>query len=232
MSKRQSMQSNNLLEVLPSDELASLRARATTVELVVNSTLHEAGGALDYVYFPHDGLVSLLVVMPNGSVVEAGFVGSEGAVGTISSVPARTSFTRSVVTTSGTALRLPFDQFERIMNQSEAFRHLIHLNNDRITERGQQIAACNLLHQLESRLCRWLLQVVDNSDNPNIVITQENLAEMLGVNRARLNEALKSLQALDAVTQTQRGVVTVIDANLIAERVCDCYPVMRFPKSN
>jgi CRP-like cAMP-binding protein len=232
MPKRQSTQSNYLIEALPFDERTRLRTHATTVDLVLNSTLHEAGGALDYVYFPYDGMVSLLVVMPNGSVVEAGFVGSEGAVGTISSVPARTSFTRSIVITGGTALRLPFDQFERIMNQSEAFRHLIHENNDRITERAQQISACNLLHQLESRLCRWLLQVIDNSDDSNIVITQENLAQMLGVNRARLNEALKSLQTLDAVAQTQRGVVTIIDADLIAERVCDCYPVIRFPKSN
>jgi CRP-like cAMP-binding protein len=232
MSKRQSTQSNNLLEALPLDELASLHSHAAAVELVVNGTLHEAGAALDYVYFPHDGLVSLLVVMSNGSVVEAGFVGSEGAVGTIGSVPARTSFTRSIVTTGGTALRLPFDQFERIMNQSKAFRHLITQNNNRIAERGQQIAACNLLHQLETRLCRWLLQVVDNSDNPNVVITQDNLAQMLGVNRARLNEALKSLQALGAIAQTQRGVLTIIDADLIGERACDCYAIMRFPQSN
>lgn len=232
MSKRQSMRSNNLLEALPFDELARLRAHATEVELVVNSTLHEAGGTVDYIYFPHDSLVSLLVVMPNGSVVEAGFVGPEGAVGTISSLPARTSFTRSIVITSGTALRLSFEQFERMMDQSKTFRHLITQNNNRIAERGQQIAACNLLHQLEARLCRWLLQVVDNSDNPSIVITQDNLAQMLGVNRARLNEALKSLQSLDAITQTKRGVVTIINADLIAERVCDCHPVLRFPKSN
>jgi CRP-like cAMP-binding protein len=226
------MRSNNLLEALPFDELARLRAHATEVELVVNSTLHEAGGTVDYIYFPHDSLVSLLVVMPNGSVVEAGFVGPEGAVGTISSLPARTSFTRSIMIASGTALRLSFEQFERIMDQSKTFRHLITQNNNRIAERGQQIAACNLLHQLEARLCRWLLQVVDNSDNPSIVITQDNLAQMLGVNRARLNEALKSLQSLDAITQTKRGVVTIINADLIAERVCDCYPVLRFPKSN
>jgi CRP-like cAMP-binding protein len=226
------MRSNNLLEALPFDELARLRAHATEVELVVNSTLHEAGGTVDYIYFPHDSLVSLLVVMPNGSVVEAGFVGPEGAVGTISSLPARTSFTRSIVITSGTALRLSFEQFERMMDQSKTFRHLITQNNNRIAERGQQIAACNLLHQLEARLCRWLLQVVDNSDNPSIVITQDNLAQMLGVNRARLNEALKSLQSLDAITQTKRGVVTIINADLIAERVCDCHPVLRFPKSN
>jgi CRP-like cAMP-binding protein len=232
MSKRRSPQSNNLLEALPVDELASLRAQATEVELVVNSTLHEAGEPLDHVYFPNDGLVSLLVVMRNGSVVESGFVGSEGAVGTINSVPARTSFTRSTVITSGTALRLPFEQFERIMDQSKTFRHLITQNNNRIAERAQQIAACNLSHQLEVRLCRWLLQVVDNSDDPSIVVTQDNLAQMLGVNRARLNEALKNLQNLGAIAQIQRGLLTIVDAELIRERVCGCYAIMRFSQSN
>lgn len=232
MSKRRSPPSNDLLEALPLDELARLRAQATEVELVVNNTLHEAGGPLDHVYFPHDGLVSLLVVMPNGSVVEAGFVGSEGAVGTIDSVPARTSFTRSTVITGGTALRLPFEQSERIMDQSKMFRHLITQNNNRIAERGQQIAACNLVHQLETRLCRWLLQVVDNSDNPSIAITQDNLAQMLGVNRARLNEALKSLQALGAIARTQRGVLTILKTDLIGERACDCHAIMRYRDPN
>jgi CRP-like cAMP-binding protein len=200
------------------------------VELAANSILYEAGAVLEFVYFPFDSLVSLLVVMPNGSVVEAGFVGPEGAVGTISSGSERTTLTRAIVITSGTALRLPFEAFERMMDRSKAFRDLIHQNNNRIAERGQQIAACNLSHQLESRLCRWLLQVIDNSDDLNIVITQDNLAQMLGVNRARLNEALKGLHALDAVGQTQRGVLTIIDANLILERACECYPRLRFPK--
>jgi CRP-like cAMP-binding protein len=221
--------SNDLLEALPSDDLASLRAHMTVVDLAANSILYEAGAVLDWVYFPINSLVSLQIIMPNGSGVEAGFVGSEGAVGTISSVPDRTSLTRATVITSGTAVRFPFDQFERMMDRSKAFRDLIHQNNNRIAEWGQQIAACNLVHQLESRLCRWLLQVIDNSDDPNIVITQDNLAQMLGVNRARLNEALKGL---DAVAQTQRGVLTAIDVNLILEKACDCYPVVRFPKSN
>jgi len=232
MSERRSTKSNKLLGALPIDELAKLRAHATEVELVVNRVLHEAGGTLDYVYFPQDGLVSLLIVMPNGSVVEAGFVGREGAVGTINGVSTRTSFTRSTVITGGTALRLPFEQFERMMDQSKTFRHLIIQNNNRIAERGQQIAACNLVHQLEARLCRWLLQVFDNSDDPEIAITQDNLAQMLGVNRARLNEALKALQPLGAIAQIQRGVLTIIDAGVIAERACDCYSVMRFPESH
>ena len=232
MSERQLTLSNNLLEALPSTESVSLRAHATSMELVANSILYEAGAVLDSVYFPLDSLVSLLVVMPNGSVVEAGLVGSEGAVGTINTGPERTTLTRAIVITSGTALRLPIEQFAKLMDQSKAFRDLIHQNNNIIAERAQQLAACNLSHQLESRLCRWLLQVIDNGDDPNIVITQDNLAQMLGVNRARLNEALKSLHALDAVAQTQRGVLTIIDANLILERACDCYPVVRSPKSN
>jgi CRP-like cAMP-binding protein len=232
MSERQQPRSNDLLEALPSDDLASLRACATVVELVANSILYEAGAVLDCVYFPIDSLVLLLVVVPNGAVVKAGYVGSEGAAGTISSGPERTTLTRAIVITSGTALRLPFEHFVQMMDRSKAFRDLIHQNNNRITERGQQIAARNLSHQLESRLCRWLLQVIDNSDDPDIVITQDNLARMLGVNRARLNEALKSLHALDADARTQRGVLTIIDANLILERACDCYPVVRLQKSN
>lgn len=231
MSEQQSLRSNDLLEALPSDDLASLRGYATAVELAANSVLYEAGAILHYVYFPIDALVSLLVVMPNGSIVEAGYVGSEGAVGTISSGPERTTLTRALVIASGNALRLPFEQFERMMDRSKAFRDLIHRNNNRIAERGQRLAACNLWHQLESRLCRWLLQVIDNSDDRNIVITQDHLAQMLGVNRARLNEALKGLHAVDAVAQTQRGVLTIIDANLILQRACDCYSMARLSKS-
>lgn len=85
------------------------------------------------------------------------------------------------------------------------------------------MAACNLLHQLESRLCRWLLQVFKNSEGSDVVVTQENLANMLGVNRARLNAALRTLQNLNAIAPTQRGHLKIIDADLIAQRVCDCY---------
>ena len=230
MTKIQSTRTNRIFQALPFDERASLRGHATEVDLTVNSVLYEAGGKLDCVYYPHEGLVSLLVVMPNGSVAEAGFVGSEGAVGTSCDAVARTSFTRATVVAAGKALRLSFDHFERMMDQSSAFRRLITQNNNRIAERGQQIAACNLLHHLESRLCRWLLQVFDNSENSSVVITQDNLAQMLGVNRARLNEALKALQNLNAISQAQRGVLTIVDADIIAERVCDCYRLMRVPK--
>ena len=230
MAQIQSMRTNRIVEALPFDERTTFRSLATQVDLTVNTILFEAVGKLDHVDFPEDGLVSLLVVLPNGSVAEAGFVGSEGAVGTSFDANARSSFTRATVVAAGNALRLPFDRFERMMDQSSVFRHLISQNNNRIAERAQQLAACNLLHQLESRLCRWLLQVFDGSENSSVVITQEHLAQMLGVNRARLNEALKTLQNLNAISQTQRGILTIVDADIVARRVCDCYGLMRVPK--
>lgn len=222
---------NSLLHALPPEELELLRANGREVELAVNRVLHEAADVLDHVYFPHRGVVSLLVPMRNGSVVEAGFVGADGAVGSIYSASTRVSLTRAAVVAGGSAFRISLDQFELFMDRSKEFRHLIGQNNNRIAERGQQLAACNLLHQLESRVCRWLLQVFD-SDNPRVVITQENLAQMLGVNRARLNEALKALQKIDAIAPSQRGGLTIVDVKLISDRVCDCYPGMRSSKTN
>lgn len=222
----QPARTNKLLEALSSDERARLRRYGEDVDLIANSVLHEAGRVLEHIYFPHAGLISLLVVMPDGSVAEAGFVGAEGAVGTGHDATERISFTRAIVSVSGKALRVPVEYFEKFMDQSSDFRRVVGENNNRIAERSQQIAACNLLHQLESRLCRWLLQILENSEDTNVVITQDNLAQMLGVNRARLNEALRTLHNLDAIEQTRRGTLKVIDANLIAERVCDCYRAM------
>ncbi len=230
MTERQLPRANRVLEALPSEELVRLRDHAEEVDLVVNDVLHDAGSVIEHIYFPFEGLVSLLVVMPHGPVVEAGFVGSEGVVGTSYNSTERASFTRAKVVAVGRALRVPFGQFELTLNRSSILRGLIDQNNNRMTARAQQIAACNLLHRLESRLCRWLLQVFDNSEDSNVVITQDDLAQMLGVNRARLNEALKALQNIDAISQTQRGKLTIIDADLIVAKVCDCYGAMRVPK--
>jgi CRP-like cAMP-binding protein len=220
---RQEAGSNQILRHLSIDERESLQRYGARLELFPNQVLQEAGDALTSVYFPYAGLISLLVVMPTGSIAEAGFVGSEGAVGTIYDVNERVGFTRAVVSSGGHVLRVPIDHFEHVMSQSVGLRGLISQNNNRIAQRGQQLAACNLLHQLEARVCRWLLQIMENSEDTTVVITQGSLAQMLGVNRARLNEALKTLHEIEAITQPHRGVMKVIDVNLVAERVCDCY---------
>ena len=223
MSPGQSPPINRLVAALPDDERAGLYRYGTEMDLITGGVLLEAGDELERVYFPHAGLISLLVVMPDGAIAEAGFVGADGAVGTNHSGTPPTSFTRAVVAVGGKALSVPLNYFEQVLQRSGRLQHLIARSNNRIAERAQQLAACNLLHNMEARLCRWLLQVLENSGDSDIVITQESLAQMLGVHRTRLNEALKTLHQLRAVTPTQRGALKIIDANLIAERVCDCY---------
>ena len=177
--------------------------------------------------FRPEGRFLLLLVMPGGPIAEAGFIGSEGAFVTAYGAERRKSFTRVAVVAQGKALRVPIDDYERMLAQSDIFRKLITENNRRIAERGQQIAACNLLHRLEQRLCRWLLQVFDSSETSSAVIMQKDLAQMLGVNRARLNEALRSLQKVGAIAQPGNYRLKILSANLITEKVCDCYYLMR-----
>ena len=115
---------NGVIESLPPDEVALLRSEADEVELAVNDVLLEAGKIIEHVYFPHEGMVSLLVVTPNGSIAEAGFVGSEGLVGSVYN-SARTSFTRATVVAAGTALRVPIDQFELAIKRSGVLQDLV-----------------------------------------------------------------------------------------------------------
>lgn len=147
----------------------------------------------------------------------------DGAVGANHNGEPPTSFTRAIVAVAGKALAVPLPYFAQALRQSGHLQSSIAQSNNRIAERGQQLAACNLLHSLEARLCRWLLQIFENSKNSDVVITQDSLAQILGVSRARLNAALQTLHHANAVAPTQRGMLKIVDANLIAERVCDCY---------
>lgn len=218
---------NQLLgEMAPSD-LAFVRSFGVEVRLAVGVTLQEAGNVAAHVYFPHAGSVSFLVISKGGAIIETGFVGNDGAAGTLFDPGTRLHFTRSVVVVAGTALRLPVDRFDALQQESAGFRRLVNRNNNRISERGQQIAACNLMHRLEARLCRWLLQAARDSKGQRIELTQEFLSQMLGVTRARLNEALKALEACGALAHSGRGYIHVLDYNSIRKLACECAASLR-----
>lgn len=218
---------NQLLgEMAPADQ-SFVRASGSEVRLAAGATLQEAGNAASHVYFPYAGSVSLLVISRSGSIVEAGFVGNDGAAGTLFDPATGVHFTRMVVVVASLALRLPVDRFEVLQQASADFRRLIARNNNRISERGQQIAACNLMHRLEPRLCRWLLQAVRGKNGQRIELTQEFLSQMLGVTRARLNEALKGLEACGALAQSSRGMIQVLDCDVIRRFACECAETLR-----
>ena len=124
-------------------------------------------------------------------------------------------------------LRLPIERFERLLAGSVDFRRLISRNNNAISERGQQLAACNLLHRLEARLCRWLLQILHSGNGPKIELTQDSLSQMLGVTRARLNEALKVLEQLGALAQPTRGIIHITSYEQLRKMSCECVAALR-----
>ena len=219
----QQTESNDILASLSLDQQSGLNRYGEDVPLNVGSILTEPSQMIDHIYFVRSGLVSLLVVLPDKTIADAGFVDHKAAIGCIYDVDSPISFTRDTVSAKGRALRISRENFEAFKHESVEFRRAIDKCCWITTARSQQAAACNLIHRLEERLCRWLLQISDASCDSDVVVTQDHLSHILGVNRTRLNEAVKSLQTKDAISQAQRGVFRIKDVKLIAAQACGCY---------
>ncbi len=216
------LKSNALIGRLVEDDLIFVRSSSTEVDMPARCILQEAGRPVEHVYFPSAGSVSFLVTSKAGAVVEAGFVGADGAIGSLHQLGSRLHFTRAIVVVPGRALRLPVLRFETLLRNSWSFNRMIVSNNTLIAERSQQIAACNLVHRLELRLCRWLLQTIGGGSSRRVEITQEALSHFLGVNRARLNEALKTLEIAGAVAASTRGTIQILSHEAMQRMACEC----------
>lgn len=155
--------------------------------------LEEPGRSVDAVYFPRSGMISLIVQMPEDSSVEVGTVGSEGAVGMAAGLGSRVSFICALVQVSGSALCIPASRFRAAAGQSERIRDLIVTYSELQLGQIQQTAACNALHDVSGRLCRWLLQTSDKIESDTIPFTHEFLASMLGVRRPTVSQIASEL---------------------------------------
>lgn len=222
-----SVKANHILRELNDDELSFMKGGGSDVNLVGGAIVQEAGRPTEYIYFPQAGSISFLVNSKTGAHSEAGFVGSDGAAGSLYDSTTRLHFTRAVVVVPGRALRLQARRFESLLRSSPNFNRMIMLNNNRIAERAQQLAACNLAHRLEPRLCRWLLQACRDIDGHRIEITQEALSQLLGVNRARMNEALRSLESAGAVAESVRGFIQVLSYKAVRKLACECAAALK-----
>lgn len=181
---------------------------------------------ITHVFFLTSGMATLLVVMPDRKLAEVGYVNAGGIVGASYSLSRRVSSTRATMVSGGTALRVPLEKYEIALSSSTAFRDAVWEVTQLTLQRAHQIAACNLLHRLEARICRWLLQVNENVESKAVTVTQEDLARMLGVNRARLNEALKTLQDAGAIAPSARGTIEIAQPDLLAKSACDCHELL------
>ncbi len=214
-----------LLSISDSD-YSSLRPHLEYVSLPNHLVLHEAGGKLEFAYFPNRGLISLVVVMKDGRTAEAGIVGNEGFIGTLAAVGLTRSTLHAVVQITGDGFRV---EVGALQNTLESTPHLQLMLSRYAAIRGMQVAqtaACNRLHDIGQRLARWLLMTQDRVDSGSLPITHDFLATMLGTDRPSVSEAAGVLQKKKLIEYT-RGAVKIVNRKKLENSACECYGVIQ-----
>ena len=217
---------NRFLATLTPNDFSLLAPHLRTAPLKQGLMLHDVGQKIEHVYFPHTGMVSLVTVMQSGATVETATIGRAGVIGASAGLGAHSTFARAIVQLPGMAARLSAAQFHAAANQSQAVRDLIVRYNDMLLAQVQQSVACNALHTLEARLCRWLLQTRDCMDGDVILLTQEFLGQMLGVRRTTVTIAARLLQSAGLI-RYRRGHIQILDRAALEDITCECYAVVR-----
>ena len=217
---------NHLLEALPSDDLAAWLPRLEPVELPLEKVLYEPGSAVSYVYFPTTAIVSLLYVTEGGASAELAVVGNEGLVGISLFMGGKTTLSRAVVQSAGHAYRLPAAVAESGFNRSVAVMHLILRYTQALITQVAQTGVCNRHHSIEQQLCRCLLMRLDRSEGGQLAMTQEWIANMLGVRREGVTEAAIKLQRAGMIRYA-RGHIDVVDRKALESHSCECYAVVK-----
>jgi CRP-like cAMP-binding protein len=219
-------QRNRLLAVLPEAECARLSPNLEWVSLKLGQVLYESSVVLEYVYFPTDCIVSLLYVMENGASAEIAVVGNEGLVGISLFTGGETTTSRAVVQSAGHAFRLKEQFLKKEFKRSGVMQHLLLRYTQALLTQTSQTAVCNRHHTVQQQLCRWLLLSIDRLPEDKVTMTQELIANMLGVRREGVTEAAGKLQAAGVISYS-RGKITVLDRPLLEHKCCECYAVVR-----
>ena len=217
---------NRLLSVLPAADLALLSPHLEDVHIEQGVILQEAGDPIQQVYFPLNGMISLLAVMREGNGVETATIGREGAVGVTAGLGSHRSPSRAVMQVEGDVSQISPAKFRAAVGRSDALRELVVRYNDVQLALVQQTAGCNALHHVEQRLCRWLLQTRDRCESDAVPLTQEFLSEMLGVQRTSVTAIARSLQSTGLI-KYRRGRIDIIDREGIERKSCECYETVR-----
>lgn len=218
---------NRLLAILPAADLALLASHFQTVKLEQDAVLMHSGDPIRHVYFPHSGTISLMVDMPNGQTVACAIVGREGALGALSVLGPAHSTTTAVVRSPGVASQIVAPRFHTAIGHSRAIRQIVEIHARTVLVQMQQVAACNALHPVENRMVRWLLHIRDRTDSDLLPLTQETLAQLLGVRRTTVTQAVQKLRASGAVRYDRRAMIEVVDRARLEESACECYDIMR-----
>ena len=219
-------QQNHLLAALSSAERERLYPHLRLVPMPLGKVLYESGDVLRHVYFPTDSIVSLLYVLANGSSAEIAVVGNEGLIGVALFMGGETTPSRAVVQSSGHAYRLAGQRLKSEFHRNGELQLLLLRYTQALITQMAQTAVCNRHHSVDQQLCRWLLLSLDCLTGNQLVMTQELIANMLGVRREGVTEAAGKLQKL-GVIEYSRGHITVLDRARLEQMCCECYAVVR-----
>ena len=217
---------NRLLAALPPTDLGLLTPHFQKISFGPDAVLVRSGDELDQVYFPHNGAIVFMVDMPNGQTVATTLMGWEGALASLSVLgPSRSSVT-AIARVGGAASRISAAKFRLAYTQSAAIRHVVQVHARSLLLQLQHVAACNALHRVDGRMARWLLQLHDRVPNDVLPLTQEALAQLLGVRRTTVTLTMSKLRAGGAIRSERRGLIEVDRAQLDSMS-CECYALMQ-----
>ena len=219
-------QENHILDALPAGERERLFPHLKLVPMPLGMVVYESGDTLRHIYFPTDSIVSLLYVMKDGASAEIAVVGNEGAIGVALFMGGETTPSRAIVQSAGFAYRLTGKRLKEEFNRHGQMLHVLLRYTQSLITQMAQTAVCNRHHSVDQQLCRWLLLSLDRLPTSQLDMTQELIANMLGVRREGVTEAAGKLQKR-GVIRYRRGQITVLDRELLEQLSCECYAVVK-----
>jgi len=219
-------QHNHILDALPQPERERLFPYLKLVALPLGKALYESGDMLRHIYFPTDAIVSLLYVLKDGASAEIAVVGNDGAIGVALFMGGETTTNRAIVQSAGSAYRLTGARLKEEFGRHGELQHILLRYTQALITQMAQTAVCNRHHTVDQQLCRWLLLSLDRLSSCELTMTQELIANMLGVRREGVTEAAGTLQKL-GVIRYRRGQITVLDRPRLEQLSCECYGVVK-----
>jgi CRP-like cAMP-binding protein len=226
MPRVPSPQHNHILEALPPAERERLFPHLKLVEMPLGMVLYESGDTLRHIYFPTDSIVSLLYVLADGASAEISVVGNDGAIGVALFMGGETTTNRAIVQSAGFAYRLTGKRLKQEFDRHGEMLHILLRYTQALLTQMAQTAVCNRHHSVDQQLCRWLLLSLDRLSSNQLTMTQELMANMLGVRREGVTEAAGKLQRLGVITYS-RGQIAVLDRPRLEQLSCECYRVVK-----
>jgi CRP-like cAMP-binding protein len=219
-------QANHLLGGVTPEEMERLLPGLQEVSLPLGKVLYESGEKLDYIYFPTTAIISLLYIMENGATAEIGVVGNDGLIGIAIFMGGDTTPNRAVVQSAGRSFKMKAQLMKDEFTRGGRFHNLCLRYTQALITQISQTAVCNRLHSVDQQLCRWLLLSHDRLPSDRLIMTQDLIANMLGVRREGITHAAKRLQTAGYISYV-RGDMTILDRQGLEGQVCECYQVVR-----